>query len=161
MKERIRIKISAILLCILCLTAVSASAQPSDKEQVLKQIETLFDGMRAGDSSKVAQVFTPDATIHSIFRDREGKVQFRAGSLNAFKNAVGTPHDQIWDERVANIKVNVDGDMAVAWVPYSFYLGDNFSHCGVNSFQFMKTPKGWKAISIVDTRRRTNCVEDL
>jgi len=143
------------------LFAYSVNAQNSDREMILSQIETLFDGMRAGDSSMVSSVFTKDATMQSITKNRDGQTVLRQGSLAGFKNAVGTPHDDVWDERVANIKVNVDGDMAVAWVPYSFYLGDNFSHCGVNSFQFIRTSGGWKAISIVDTRRRTDCAEDL
>jgi ketosteroid isomerase-like protein len=136
-------------------------AQNSDKELVLQQIETLFDGMRAGDSSAVSKVFMSDASMQSISKDREGNARISSSSLASFKNAVGTPHEQVWDERVANIQINIDGDMATAWVPYSFYIGDKFSHCGVNSFQFLRTENGWKAISIVDTRRRTNCVEDL
>ena len=141
--------------------SVSISAQNTDKELILSQIETLFDGMRAGDSAAVSKVFTKNATMQSIFKNQEGNTVINTGSLEGFKNSVGTPHDQVWDERVANIQINIDGEMATAWVPYSFYLGQNFSHCGVNSFQFAKTDEGWKAISIVDTRRRTDCAEDL
>jgi ketosteroid isomerase-like protein len=159
MKSRFT-KVITILFLVL-LTSYSSNAQNSDKEQILAQIETLFDGMRAGDSSAVSKVFTDNATMQSIFKNREGETVINAGSLTSFKNAIGTPHNEVWDERVANIQINVDGEMATAWVPYSFYLGDNFSHCGVNSFQFAKTAEGWKAISIVDTRRRTNCAEDL
>jgi len=155
------LKTSVIGIFIILVGSSVTSAQQNEKEQILKQIESLFDGMRAGDSSAVANFFTKDATMQSISKNREGKTVLSTGSLTAFKNAVGTPHDQVWDERVANIKINVDDDLAVAWVPYSFYAGDNFSHCGVNSIQFIKAKSGWKAISIVDTRRRTNCVEQL
>lgn len=156
-------KIAKVFLFLLltCFLTVKIQAQISEKEQVLKQIETLFDGMRAGDSSAVSKVFLPKATMQSISKDREGNTVISTGSLSGFKNAVGTPHDKVWDERVANIQINIDGDMATAWVPYSFYLGENFSHCGVNSFQFIRTADGWKALSIVDTRRKTNCTEDL
>ena len=149
------------LLMLVFINISSALAQSSDKQLILKQIETLFDGMRAGDSSAVSKVFLADATMQSISKDREGKTNISSGSLSGFKNAIGTPHDKVWDERVANIQINIDGDMGTAWVPYSFYLGEKFSHCGVNSLQFIKTSAGWKALSIVDTRRRTNCAEDL
>jgi hypothetical protein len=49
--------------------------------------------------------------------------------------------------------------MASVWAPYKFYLGDKFSHCGVDVFQLMKTGDGWKIIYIVDTRRKGDCVE--
>lgn len=159
--KRILMKSLLISIFIVFITSSLTFAQQNDKDLVLKQIETLFDGMRAGDSSAVASVFVKEATMHSIFKNQEGETILNQGSLASFKNAVGTPHDQVWDERVANIKIYIDGDLAVAWVPYSFYAGDNFSHCGVNSFQFMRTKSGWKSISIVDTRRRTNCAEDL
>lgn len=146
---------------LMVFNSLDVKAQTVAKELILQQIETLFDGMRAGDSSAVSNVFLPDATMQSISIDREGNTRLSTGSIAGFKNAVGTPHDKIWDERVANIKVNIDGEMATAWVPYSFYLGDSFSHCGVNSFQFIKTKNGWKALSIVDTRRKDNCAEEL
>lgn len=140
---------------------LSVNAQQSDSELILKQIDKLFDGMRAGDSSAVSKVFLPNATMQSISKDREGNTRLSSGSLAAFKTAVGSPHDQVWDERVANIKINVDGDMATAWVPYSFYLEEKFSHCGVNSFLFIRSEKGWRAMSITDTRRNSDCAEDL
>ncbi|HCT52686.1 MAG TPA: hypothetical protein DF712_09520 [Balneola sp.] len=160
MKNRLTKTICGLSLLTLMISS-NVSAQNADKELILSQIETLFDGMRAGDSAAVSKVFTRNATMQSVFKNREGETVISSGSLQNFKNAVGTPHEQVWDERVANIQINVDGEMAVAWVPYSFYLGKDFSHCGVNSFQFAKTAEGWKAISIVDTRRRTNCAEDL
>ena len=160
MKSRFTKTTTGIFLLSLLLS-YSVKAQKTDREMILSQIETLFDGMRAGDSSAVSKVFTDNATMQSIFKNRDGNTVINSGSLMNFKNAIGTPHEQVWDERVANIQINIDGEMATAWVPYSFYLGDNFSHCGVNSFQFAKTSEGWKAISIVDTRRRTNCAEDL
>lgn len=159
--KKLIIRSLILIFCAGFTNSTLVTAQQKDKDMVLIQIETLFDGMRAGDSSMVASVFTKNATMHSISKNREGNTTLSTGSLNGFKNAVGTPHDQVWDERVANIQVNIDGDMATAWVPYSFYLGENFSHCGVNSFQFLRTESGWKAISIVDTRRRTNCAEEL
>ncbi len=160
MKNRFN-KITAGIFVMSLLLSYTVKAQKSDSEIILSQIETLFDGMRAGDSSAVSKVFSSNATMQSISKDREGNTRISQGSLSGFKNAVGTPRNDILDERVGKIQINIDENLATAWVPYSFYVGDNFSHCGVNSFQFAKTSEGWKAISIVDTRRRTDCIEDL
>lgn len=160
MKSR-NIKITITAFALSMMISYGAQAQKSDKELILSQIETLFDGMRAGDSSAVSKVFSSDATMQSISKDREGNTRISQGSLSGFKNAIGTPRNDILDERVGKIQINIDENLATAWVPYSFYIGDNFSHCGVNSFQFAKTSEGWKAISIVDTRRRTECIEEL
>jgi hypothetical protein len=160
MKSRFT-KVTAGIFFLSLFLSYAVNAQKTDREMILSQIETLFDGMRAGDSSAVSKVFTPNATMQSISKDREGNTRISQGSLSGFKNVVATPRKDILDERVAKIQINIDANLATAWVPYSFYVGDNFSHCGVNSFQFVKTVDGWKAISIVDTRRRTDCIEEL
>ncbi|NRA10722.1 MAG: hypothetical protein HRT57_02055, partial [Crocinitomicaceae bacterium] len=80
-------------------------------------------------------------------------------SLDEFITAVGTPHDKVWDERISNVIIHRDENLAQVWMDYSFYLGDKFLHCGVNSFQLISTKKGWKIISITDTKRNSNCAE--
>ena len=61
------------------------------------------------------------------------------------------------DERISFETVKVDGDLAIAWTPYKFYLGDQFSHCGVNSFQLVKLEGVWRIQYLIDTRRRQGC----
>ena len=118
----------------------------------------MFDGMRAGDSTKVHSVFSDDVIMKTIGTDRAtGKKVVRESPLQGFLNAVGTPHDEIWDEKVKSFEIKIDGPMATAWVPYEFYRGDNFSHCGVNSFQLFKADRTWKIIYLIDTRKRTGC----
>lgn len=130
----------------------------NDKASIQKAIETLFDGMRAGDSAMVASVFADNPPMNSVFTNREGKVVVNGGSLDRFLESVGGEHDQIFDERIFGYDINVDGDLASVWTPYEFYLGETFSHCGVNSFQMARLDGEWKIIYIVDTRRRTECV---
>jgi hypothetical protein len=48
--------------------------------------------------------------------------------------------------------------MATAWVPYKFYRGRQFSHCGVNAFTLIKLTSEWKIGSITDTRREEQCL---
>ncbi|MBO6524933.1 MAG: nuclear transport factor 2 family protein [Balneolaceae bacterium] len=145
-------------LFLLIITVVQINAQVPERE-VQAIIETLFDGMRAGDSAMVASAFTRDAVMQTVAQNQSGEVVVRKGDLNQFLTAVGTPHEQIWDEKIGGYEIKIDGELATAWTPYQFYLGDNFSHCGVNSFQLAKLGGEWKIIYIVDTRRRTNCIE--
>ena len=70
---------------------------------------------------------------------------------------MGTPHDEVWDERIWDVVIHIDDNLASAWMNYAFILGDTLSHCGVNSMQFVRTAEGWKAVYLVDTRRRTGC----
>jgi hypothetical protein len=58
------------------------------------------------------------------------------------------------EERVLSYEIRVDAQMATAWTPYELYVNEKKIHCGVDAFQFFKTDKGWKIISLADTRRK-------
>lgn len=78
-------------------------------------------------------------------------------SVDQFLEAVGTPHDEVWDERIWDVSIDVDDRLAAAWMKYAFIIGEQFSHCGVNAFQFFHGEDGWKIIQITDTRRMDAC----
>lgn len=128
----------------------AAASSDTSAMQVRAVIQKLFDGMRAGDSVAVREVFHADARLMTA--TDEG---VRATPVDRFASAVGSPRDEVWDERTYDVRVDVDGPMAVAWVPYAFYRGDAFSHCGVNSVQFVRTEASWQVLQLVDTRRQT------
>ena len=147
-----------LTLCLFVVAPIT-SAQPTDATQdpvtaVRGVVMDLFDAMRAGDSTRAGNVFHEDARLHSSF-SREGVPMVDGGdSADGFVSAVGMPHDEVWDERVGEIRVRVDDGLATAWMDYRFFLGERFSHCGVNAIQLVLTEDGWKMLNIVDTRRR-------
>ena len=139
------------------LLAICPQVQAQDDEAAVKAvIETMFNGMRAADSAMVHSAFSDDAIMQTIIPKR-GVMSVQEGSLQRFLTGVGTPHEQVYDERILDYQIKIDGPMASVWTPYKFYLGKEFSHCGVNSFQLLKKEEGWKIIYIVDTRRIENC----
>jgi ketosteroid isomerase-like protein len=136
---------------------VPASRAQTAEDSVRAVITRLFDGMRASDSTMVLSVFHPHARLMSVGRNREGQTVVREDAVAAFARSVGTPHPEVYDERLTSVEVRIDGPMATAWTPYQFYVGQNFSHCGVNSFQFARTGGEWKIVHLIDTRRRQGC----
>lgn len=144
------------LPCALLLAVVPdpAEAQASAEHEVRAVVDRLFDGMRVGDSAVVRSVFHPQAGLFTT-AVRDGQPVLRSDSIAAFVRAVGTPHEQVWDERISNVEIRVDDPLATAWMDYRFHLGERFSHCGVNALQFFRTPEGWKIIQIIDTRRQS------
>ena len=133
-------------------------AQSSEEEFVKSAINKLFEGMKNGDSAMVKAVFADNAILQTVSGKQEGAPVLVTGSLQQFLRAVGTPHTDVWDERITFERIMVDGALASVWTPYRFYLNEKFSHCGVNSFQLMKSASGWKIIYLVDTRRKEGCL---
>jgi hypothetical protein len=137
------------------LFAVSASAQEEQKVQDL--IASLFEGMKTKDPGLIQDAFHPEAIMHTVATGEEGSI-LGGNSVADFVNRIATtPDTTILDERILDFQIKVDGDMASAWTPYEFYVNDGFSHCGVNSFQLIKTGGQWKITYIIDTRRKTGC----
>lgn len=140
--------------------AFNLAGQSTTDAEIIQPIQQLFDGMRLGDSSMVREVFLASAKLESVFTDRSGKPQLKSESIDKFINAIGTPHDDIWDEKIWSYDVKQDGRLATVWTAYTFYAGAKMSHCGVNAFQLFNGENGWKIKNITDTRRRENCQED-
>jgi len=150
-----------LLLVLLAayLPAPEAMAQPATEEAstaetaVRVTIAALFDGMRAGDSTAVRRVFHENARLHTAVGPSD-TTALQETPVDAFVEAVGQPHERVWDERTWDVEVRVDGPLASAWVPYVFYLGDERSHCGVNAVQLVRQSEGWRILQLTDTRRQ-------
>ena len=145
------------LISILVLSLFYVTSITGQKIGVETTINNLFKGMLQGDSTLVHQSFHDEVSMYTTFIDNDGNHQLRKGSLSAFLNAVGTPHDEEWNEVISDLKINVDDGLAEAWMNYSFYRGEEFSHCGVNAMQLIKVDDHWKIIHLIDTRRKENC----
>jgi hypothetical protein len=137
--------------------AVQAAPALGDRErEVLDVVHRLFDAMRAGDSAAMRGLFEPSARLASVGM-RQGALAVSEDSIGMFLRAIGTPHNEVYDERIANERVLVDGPYAIAWADYTFYLGEQKNHCGVDALQLIRRPAGWRIFAITDTRRRDNC----
>ena len=148
-----------ILPLLFLFLTMTIHAQSTEKDTIIQIIQTMFDGMRAGDSSMVSSTFGNGIQMFTIFKTKKEEHRMVKDNPQKFLNAVGTPHKEIWDERISSYDVKIDGLLASVWTEYSFYLDDKFSHCGVNVFQFFNSEDGWKIMNITDTRRRSDCKE--
>jgi hypothetical protein len=146
-------------ICLLLIFSASLFAQPTETAAIKQTVNTMFDAMRKGDSTLLRSVFSKDMVLQSISNNKEGKAILSVEKADDFVKAIGKPHSSVYDERITFGDIKIDGDLASVWAPYKFYLGDKFSHCGVDVFQLMKTTEGWRIIYIVDTRRKDNCIE--
>ncbi|MBK9017797.1 MAG: nuclear transport factor 2 family protein [Saprospiraceae bacterium] len=151
--------IKKFLLPAFLLLHFSTQAQTVKDEQaaVIATIQRMFDAMRAGDSTLLRSTFDPSARMQTAITNKEGKPMLLDETVGEFAKAVGTPHTEVWDERIWHYDVRVDGRLATAWTDYTFYLDEKMLHCGVNAFQLFKGENGWKITQITDTRRKTDC----
>lgn len=130
----------------------------NDDELVKSVVIELFDGYRAGDSTRVRDSFSPNATTQTAYFDKTGKSQLSPpSSFKKFVSYVGGGFEEVHDERIWDIEISVDNNLATVWTKYAFYLGGEFSHCGAENFLLIKKNNEWKIFHLVDTRQRKDC----
>jgi hypothetical protein len=130
----------------------------NDSLDIHDTIAKLFEGIREGDSAKVHAVFYDNVRMLTSFTTNTGERKLKGDNLHTFLQAIANGHKEIWDERISNTHIQIDGDLAQVWTDYTFYVDEELSHCGVDAFQIVRDKNGiWKIIHLIDTRRKTGC----
>jgi hypothetical protein len=146
-----------IFLALLAIITGNLPLRSQSTDEVMVPVKQLFQAMQTKDSMLAASVFTEDALLHTIYTDTMGITQKRSLPANRLAAAFGNNSGEVWSEPIWNEKIEVDGNLASVWVNYAFYIGNTFSHCGVDAFHLVKTNKGWKIFHLADTRQQKDC----
>lgn len=146
--------VTSIVLGVLCLGTINAQDSESAKQTIID----FFEAFHQQDSTKLRSYVSDGIIMQSIGQDKDGNTQLSTTDFDKFvKSITSIPKDNSFEEKLLDFSIKVDGQMANVWTPYEFWYNDNFSHCGVNSFQLLKKEGEWKIIYLVDTRRREGC----
>lgn len=145
-----------IVCCILLIAGYTGKAQTA-ADSVKAVISQLFTAMRNADSAGIVNCFAEKHSLQTLVRDKDGNMQSKNELVADFGRNIARLPKNAADERIEFAAVNTDGSLASVWTPYKFYFNGNFSHCGVNSFQLLRTKDGWKILYLVDTRRKESC----
>lgn len=132
------------------------AASAADRDAVIGAVQTLFDAMRARDTSAIRAVFTPGAQLVSVRAVPGAPARFQTQPLAAFVASIGRASEELV-ERMWDPRVEVAGDIASLWAPYDFRIGANFSHCGHDAVHLVRTAEGWKIAGITYTVITTGC----
>lgn len=147
-----------LLPAALCACLYAKAQYLAPDSAIMEPVKRLFKGMHAGDSAMVHTAFTAMPFMATATRDKSVKAVTRIDEFSRFLTAVGTPHDQPWSELIWDVTIKSDGSLAQVWARYAFYVGNKFSHCGVDAFQlFRDDDAGWRIFSIADTRGKEAC----
>lgn len=150
-------RVLTFLLLFIASYTVSAQ-QESEKQAIKKVIETFFEGLHKGDSTIMATTLHKELKIQTTYTNGKQEKILRTEKRDQLLVNVSkkNPSDT-YEEKLLSYDIKIDGNLASVWTPYEFYLNDNFSHCGANSFQLFNNGEKWEIIYLVDMRRRGNC----
>ena len=140
-----------LVLSFLCLLAVQSSAQSgattsnndAEKEAVKNVIKQTFKAMITVDTVLLKSCFAPGAIMH-VVQNQKDSVVVRTSKVADFVASIGKQQPGSLDERSFDEIIYIDRELASAWAPYTFHRNGQFSHKGIDSFQFVKLKDGWK-----------------
>jgi len=147
-----------VIIFLVILITTTVTAQNKTEMEVKKAIDTFFEGFHKGDSLLMQSVMYDNMLTQTTYKDKEGKGKLVTDDVSKMLQTIANrPADQKWEERLLDYNIQIDGTMAHVWTPYEFWVNQQFSHCGVNSFQLFNDDGQWKIIYLMDTRRREGC----
>jgi hypothetical protein len=145
-------------LFLITIISFSGMSQAQTTEDSVKaSVNQLFTAMKNADSSLLAASFADSAVLQTVITDKEGRVKVENESVSGFAGTIGKLQKDIADERIEFDVIRIDGSLAMVWAPYKFYYKGKFSHCGVDSFQFIRLKGKWRIQYLIDTRRKQSC----
>ena len=137
---------------------VNLFAQTDDKQNAWAVIEKMFAEMANHNPTAIAELFTKEASLAAIIKTKDGKSVVRYFSGEAFSKNFAEKKNEIKEDMYER-KVEVDGDFALVWGRYVFFVDGKTSHCGVNSFNLVRTEAGWRIANAASTIDPNGCTE--
>ena len=114
----------------------------SDALEPLDAVNTFFEALSQNDADLAATVMIEDGLLNGYVEIGEEPQLIHVSIsqfLDGMRNRTDAALERIWD-----VKVIEHRRLAVVWTPYDFFLNGEFHHCGVNSFNLIRTNAGWK-----------------
>jgi len=129
-----------------------ANYEPTAEERTgaVATLQKLFDALEAGDAALLRSVVDPSVVMH-FSETRDGQTTSGSATLDALADRI-TGSDVPLIERMWNPVVAVSGSLATIWTPYDFYVGPDFSHCGVDTANLLHDENGWTIVALSWTR---------
>lgn len=134
---------------------ILAEQAREDETAVMSVVNRLFESMQARQGEIVRGLFIADGRLVST-QMRQGQPSVRVLTRDEFAKLV-METKEAYRERMFEPEVRVQGDLATVWGRYDFHVGERLTNCGVNSFQLLRTPDGWKIAHVASTVLTAGC----
>jgi hypothetical protein len=150
-------KFLATIALALFAGAPALRAQDAERAVVLATVQKVFDAMRTRDTTLLTQAFDSTARLVGV-SNRGGAPGVSLTTPSQFGAAITrAPAGDVWNERIFDPEIRIDGDVAQVWAYYTFHRNATFSHCGVDAFMLVKIGSAWKITQLADSRRTQGC----
>ncbi|MEO7564539.1 MAG: hypothetical protein ABIR63_04580 [Sphingomicrobium sp.] len=131
------------------------SAPDFEEAGVLAPINAAFAAFERGDGAAVLALAYPDGRVTAVGALPSGFSGLRQSSFTEFAAKL-TPSGA-FRERITNPAIEIDGDVALVWAPFTVESGGKVASCGYDHFDLVRQNGAWKIMNITFSSRTTGC----
>ena len=154
------------MLLILALLAQITPVQPmpkgtglpppaSEEAAVLAPINAVFAAFEAGDGQAMLRHVDPNGRVIAVGPGPDGAPTVRRISFADFATKL-TPAGA-FSERISSPAIEIDGDIAMVWAPFTVRVGGKIANCGYDHFDLIREGGAWKIAGVTYSSRKTGC----
>jgi hypothetical protein len=146
----------AIFSILLLAAPVSAAPRTNDESAAMATVDRMFAGLAARDGQAILAVVRPEGGANVAVERPDGTRAVRHLSWTEFAAGL-KPGPEKYREALADPIVRVDGDIAMVWSRYTFFVDGKKHHCGVDHFDLVREAGAWKLLNVTWSQRTTGC----
>ena len=137
-----------LLTIIAALLFLEGNTQTNSQEEkmILQKVNQFFEALEKQDTALLKSIVLLDGQTTSI-RSQNDSLLIRIATYKDRMKSFVNPQSVIY-EKMLSAEIKIHGRIAMAWVPYTLSINQNFNHCGIDVFTFFKTQEGWKIVSL-------------
>lgn len=126
---------------------IRAQASDADARSVIAVADSVLAALSIGNNAALAH-FTLDSSVVGGAGVRDGVERL---SLRTWRLYIDRKGASPFTERGFGATARVQDRVAQVWMPYDLYIGDVWSHCGVDTFTLMKNEGRWRVAALIYT----------
>ena len=140
---------SFVAVLILASLAKSVSAQTSDADSkaAIAVADSVLAALSHGDRVTLSRLVLDSSVVGSASA-RNGVERLSLRTWGLYINRTGPA---TFTERGFDATARVQDRVAQVWMPYDLYVGNTWSHCGVDAFTLMKSEGHWRVAALTYT----------
>ena len=127
-----------------------------DAAAVMTPVTTLLTALERSDGAAILAVTLPEGSVTAARTAPDGKPQRRTLRWSEFAAALKPEGGKVV-ERLGTPAIEVDGNVAMVWAPYTVTVAGKLSHCGYDLFDLVRVDAGWRILNVTYSHRTDGC----
>ena len=136
-------------------TGLPPTIATDETPAVLATVQRFLATLESNDRAALLAVTRPEGgATAALERGNERAVRHR--SWAEFAQQL-TPGPDRFSEAITDPAIEVDGDIAFLWAPYTVRKNGAVLHCGYDHFDLVREGGTWKVLNVTWSQRTTGC----